>query len=544
MESPAAKVKRLPSRPGVYIFKDRNGRIIYIGKAKSLKNRVSSYFVSGGDVSEKTMLLKSAIRDLDFIITANELEALLLESTLIKKHQPFYNIRLKDDTGYPFIKISAEEFPRLLLARRAENDGGKYFGPYSSSAEVRETIRFLQRVFPLRRCTKMKPSPCMYHHIEKCPGPCSGKVSAGEYAASVTAINMFLQGRAAEILRGLEAEMKLAAAEKHFEKAAVLRDRRAALKSIVEQRQTVVFTDDVDMDVAAVKKSEKLACVVILYVRAGTLNGHGVFFLEVQSGDEEGETLRAFLEQYYAEASTVPGSIFLSHDVGAMDSMEELLGGRTGRRVHFFTPKKGKKKEIVNIAFENAERRLEDELKKQKLDREQRRALTVALSERLGAGKMIKRIVGFDISTIQGTNTVGVAVTFTEGRPEKDGYRKFIIRGSGRDDFSSMRETVMRYFARVRDGLEPQPDLVLIDGGKGQVTAAAEGAKKAAAGTETKIIGYAKKTGVSHSNYSSIPIIFSEEEPASRLVQRVIAETHRFAVTFHRKKRGKEMIES
>lgn len=538
------RVKSLPAGPGVYLFKNAAGRVIYVGKAKSLRARVSSYFQSVHLHPEKTRLLVAATRDLDFILTDNELEALLLESTLIKKHKPRYNVRLKDDTGYPFLKITAEEYPRLEFARRIEADGARYFGPYSSASGVRGTLRFLKRVFPLRFCNSMKKYPCMYYHIEKCPGPCTGEVPAEEYGKRVRAITMFLEGRAGEVVRELERDMKEAARASHFEKAAVLRDRLQALESVVKQQQTVVFADKKDRDIVGVAVGERLACAELLFVRGGLLTGHDPFVLDVQQGGTPGETLDAFIKQYYGRAGAIPGEIIISHAVEEAGLLSEFLSERAGRTVKLIVPRRGGKKKIVDTALRNAAQRLEDESRKDRLDREQRRVMTRELTKRLGGKKLVRRIVGFDISTIQGSNTVGAVVSFQDAKPEKDGYRKFIIRGTGRDDFSSMREMAMRYMRRVRDGEEPKPDLIIVDGGRGQLSAVEEGIAASGFSGGARAIGYAKKTGVSHVSGESSPIIFSLEEPAAWLVQRVIAETHRFAITFHRKRRGKEMLES
>jgi excinuclease ABC subunit C len=538
------KVKNLPRKPGVYIYKNAAGKVIYVGKAVSLRNRVSSYFHSTHPDSEKTRRLVAAIRDLDFIITGNELEALLLESTLIKKYRPRYNILLKDDKGYPFLRITNEAFPRLEFARRVESDGARYFGPYSSVTGVRGTLRFLQRVFPLRFCNKMKEAPCMYFHIEKCPGPCSGLVSPEEYGRHVRAVAMFLEGRASDAVKELEKEMKAAALAQRFEKAALLRDRLKALESVANQQQTVVFADKRDRDVVGVAVGERLACAEIMLVRRGLLTGHDPFILEVQPGETAGETLDAFLKLYYDQAASIPREIIISHEIEDRELLEDLLQERSGRSVKLIVPKRGEKKKMADTAVANAAQRVEDESRKENLDREQRRTMTQELTRRLNAPKIIRRIAGFDISTTQGRNTVGSVVSFLEARPDKDGYRKFIIRSGGRDDFSSMREMAGRYLRRVSNGQEPTPDLIIVDGGKGQISAFEDGIADAGYSDPLMVIGYAKKTGISHIMGEKVPVVFSDEEPAAWLVQRVIAEAHRFAVSFHRKKRDGEMVES
>jgi len=538
------KVSQLPKGPGVYLFKDATGKIIYIGKAKVLRARVSSYFRSPTPYSGKTGQLVKHIRDFDFIVTGSELDAVLLESTLIKKHKPRYNVMLKDDKGYPYLKLTGEEFPRLEFARRPADDGAKYFGPYSSSAGVRGTLRFLQMVFPVRRCKTMKKQPCMYYHIEKCPGPCSGNIPKEEYANNIKAIEMFLDGRAGEVVRELKEEMEKAAAEMLFEKAAVLRDRIDALESVTREKQTVVMGDGRDRDIIALARDEEIACAEIMFVRGGLLTGHDPFILDIQPGQQDEEILGAFIKLYYRTSGSVPAEIIAAGPVEEKELVEEYLASRAGRKVRIHVPQRGKKKKLAENAARNAGQRLDDELRRLRATREERRKLTTAISRRVGSGGLVRRIAAFDVSTIQGTNTVGAAVTFQDARPDKNGYRKFIIRGSGRDDFSSMREMTSRYFRRVKKGDEQLPDLVVVDGGRAQVSALAEGLDIAGFRDPVIAIGYAKKSGVSHVLGESAPIVFSPDEDASRLIQMIIAEVHRFAITFHRTRRGKKMLES
>ncbi len=538
------KIKMLPAKPGVYIYKNSSDRVIYVGKAVNLRSRVSSYFRESGHEGDKTARLVRAIRDFDFIITANELEALLLESTLIKKYKPHYNIRLKDDSGYPYLKLTNEDYPRLEVARRITKDGARYFGPYSSASGVRGTLRFLHRVFPLRHCKTMKKEPCMYYHIDKCSGPCSGDVSPAQYRKTIREVALFLEGRAGDVIRKLKKDMKAASSEMNFERAAALRDRIAALESVTKERQTVMFQDGRDRDVIAVVNDGRLACAEIMFIRGGLLTGHDPFILNINPEQTREETISAFIKLYYGPSGTPPGEIYLSHEPDEKELLVAMLEAKAEKRVYLRVPQRGKKKKLVETALENACQRLADELGRQRASRESRRKLTQALTRRVGANRLIRRIVGFDISTIQGTNTVGAAVVFQDAKPDKDSYRKFIIRGAGRDDFSSMREMTARYFARVRRGEEKAPDLVVVDGGRGQVTALAGGLADSGYDGDLYAIGYAKKSGVSHVLGESTPIIFSPEEDAARLVQMVIGEVHRFAVTFHRKKRSRAMIES
>lgn len=536
-------VASLPAQPGVYIFKDAAGKVIYVGKAKSLRARVASYFRDQGQEAERAGRITRHAAALDFILTSNELEALLLESTLIKKHQPRCNVLLRDDKGYPFLKLTREDFPKLEFTHRMADDGARYFGPYSSGASVRGTLRFLKRVFPIRHCATMKKQPCMYHHIEKCPGPCSGNVSVEEYAEAIKAATLFLEGRAGRAIAEMRREMEAAASEMKFEKAAILRDRIAALEKVSGERQTVVLMDGGDRDVIALAKSETLACVETMFIRDGLMTGHEPFILKAQPEQTEEEIMEAFIKQYYIGGAPPP-ELLISVQVEDRELLEEFLRGRAGRKVALRKPVRGEKKSLVETALKNSRQRLEDEEKKQSVSMEERRKLTRTLTWRLGAKKPARRIVGFDISTIQGTNTVGAAVVFQDARPEKESYRRFIIKGSGKDDFSSMREMARRYFTRVAEGRELPPDLVIVDGGKGQVSAFAAGLSDAGVIQPVRAIGYAKKTGVSHLLNEDTPIIFAPDDESARLVRMVVAETHRFAVSFHRERRGKEMLES
>lgn len=531
------KLKNIPARPGVYLFKDAGGGVIYVGKALSLKNRVGSYFHRSAK-DEKIVSLVENIRDLDYILTANEVEALLLECTLIKKHRPRFNVRLKDDTGYPFLKVTSEEYPRLIFARKREADGARYFGPYSSARDVRRTMRFLQRIFPLRLCRELKKHPCMYFHIEKCAGPCCDDFDPDEYSGNVESVVMFLRGRRRAVVDRLRREMKEAATATQFERAAVLRDRLNAVESVLGDRQHAVVANAEDCDAVGLAVEDGTACAVLLAVREGAICGQNCFLLDTGEGKPPNEVLDGFLKLHYSQADDFPREILVGEEIEGGE-IEKLGRERTGRSVKLVAPKRGKKRSLVKMAGENAAHRLEVELKRRAEVEEKSGSMLAALARRLGDDAPPSLIAGMDISTIQRTDTVGSMVTFRNGAAWKSGYRKFIVKGK-EDDISAMREVAKRYFARVRDGKEEAPDLVIVDGGRGQLGAVAEGIEKAGLEEAPEVISFAKESLLSYRMGEDEPIAFEEGEEAVNLVKRVIAEAHRFAISFHRKRRRKK----
>ena len=539
------RVRRLPHKPGVYLFKNARDRIIYIGKAKDLHNRVSSYMrpPAPGFGSEKLDRLRADMHTLDIILTATEIEALLLESTLIKKHKPRFNVMLKDDKSYPYIKLTGETFPRMELTRRVMDDGGRYFGPYSSAYGVRGTLNFLRKTFPLRRCNSMKKNPCMYYHIGQCLGPCGGNVDPAEYERNVQAVAKFLTGRHKEVMDDLKRRMKEAAAATKFEQAALMRDRLHAMEKLFDQKHEAVWGHAVDMDILGIALEPGLACAEVMFVRDGMLTGHDPFLLQPGAAGSEQEILARFIEQYYAHREEIPPEIILSREPDDLPLLSEFLTARRGKTVAVKHPLRGRKKSLALMADTNAAERLRDEIHRDLANREQAAALLAALEQKLEARFPLRRIAGFDISTIQGTSTVGSAVAFQNGLPDKDGYRKFIIRSGGRDDFSSMREMAARYLRKVRAGTWPRPDLIIVDGGKGQLSAVQQGMMDAEYFDEPLyVIGFAKQTMISHVMGRDDPLYYEKDEPAAHMVRRVISEAHRFAITFHRKKRSEAML--
>ena len=539
------RVRTLPHEPGVYLFKDARGRIIYIGKAKDLRNRVSSYMRAPqpGPGREKTEKLRADMRDLDTILTRNEVEALILEATLIKKHKPRYNVMLKDDKSYPYIKLTNEDFPRLELTRRVLDDGARYFGPYSSAYGVRGTLNFLRKTFPLRRCSRMKKNPCMYHHLGQCLGPCGGRVDKKQYHANVRAAAQFLSGKHGELMDELRTAMKEAAAARRFEQAAIMRDRLHAMEKLFDQKHETVWGHAKNLDVIGVAAEPGLACAEVLFVRNGALTGHDPFLLRPGTAVSDGEILARFMEQYYAHREEVPAEVLLSRAPDDPQLMAAFLTERRGKKVAVKHPQRGRKRKLTHMADANAAEHLREHVQRDMANREQAQELAQALEHKLGASFPLRRIAGFDISTIQGTSTVGSAVAFLHGMPDKDGYRKFIIKSGGRDDFSSMREMAARYLRNVRAGKWPRPDLIIVDGGKGQLSAVQQGIVDAEYFDEPLyVIGFAKQAMVSHIMGRQAPLHYEPGEPALHMVRRVINEAHRFAISFHRKKRTEAML--
>ena len=536
------KLKEIPKKTGVYIFKNNLGEVIYVGKARSLRNRVHSYFQRPHPESEKLDSLAAEIYDLDYILTENELEALLLECTLIKKYSPRFNVRFKDDTGYPFLKLTDEKYPRLLFARRRENDGAQYFGPYASAKSVRRTIRFLNRIFPLRLCREMKKEPCMYFHIEKCAAPCAGSISEEEYKKNVNAVRLFLVGRQRKVLSQLRRDMKEAARKMNFERAGVLRDRIAALESVIDSTQKVVLADAKDRDVVGLAVQGSKVGVELLIVRDGMVSGHYPFFMEMVPQTALASAAAGFLKFHYSQAGDLPAEILAGAEPEDRELLQRMISERGGRQVRIVVPKRGRLRELVRMADENAAHRLAVEMRREEERGERVKVITEALAKKLGKGAVLHRVVGFDISTIQRTSTVGAAVTFVDGAPYKSGYRKFIIRGKA-DDFSAMKEMAHRYFRRVKEGNEENPDLVIVDGGRAQLTAVEEAFGEVDLEEAPTIIAFAKESLAACRMGEEGAIQFRQDEDAVQFVKRVMDEAHRFAITFHRRKRQKKMYD-
>ena len=542
----AEKLKLLPDSPGVYIMKDDHGKIIYVGKAIVLKNRVRQYFQSSRNHTPKVRAMVSHIADFETIMTANEVESLILEANLIKKHRPRYNIRLKDDKSYPYVKVTVQEdFPRVFITRRVLRDGARYFGPYTNVTALRDSLKLLRRLFPLRTCRTMPERPCLEYHIKRCLAPCVGKVEAEDYRAMIRAVLLFLEGRTDDVERELEQRMNAAAEAYHFETAARLRDQLSAVRTAAE-RQNIV-TGAGDQDAVGMARSAAGVCVQIFFIRGGKMIGREHFLLRGSEEESDADILRAFLEQYYNQATFVPREVLLpcAIDAAAQATIEAWLAARKGGgKVALLTPQRGTKHDIVQMATGNAAKFLADEETRRSLLDEQTLGAVEELGRYLGLKHPPRRMECFDISHNQGQETVASMVVFEDGAPKKSDYRRFKIRSTeGKpDDFLSMREVTTRRYVGLPE--EELPDLIIIDGGKGQLSSALEIIRHAAGHKDVPVVGLAKQFELVFTEGNSEPVELPRHSQALYLIQRIRDEAHRFAITFHRKLRGKRNLVS
>jgi excinuclease ABC subunit C len=546
------KLATLPTKPGCYIYYDKERTIIYVGKAINLKNRVRSYFQKSASHSPKTKRLVANIVDMEWIVTDSELEALILECNLIKKHRPKYNIRLRDDKHYPYLMLTTSEpFPRLLITRRVrQGDGNKYFGPYTNSHAVHSSMDLMYKLFPLVTCRKEwknKPEqrPCLYHHLGYCPeAPCAGLADKERYWQGVKDVELFLNGRQEKLIKELKRKMEDAAENLEFERAAKLRDRVNSINTIVE-RQKVVQTTTGDQDVMAVVGDEAGACVQMFFIRGGKLIGQEHFLLEGTEGSEQGirEATSEFLKQYYQDASFVPSEILVPAYGEEMEIIESWLRQKKGTKVTLHVPERGEKKKLLDMAATNAQLALE-QIKVQSAA--ERSRIDGALKELAAALEMpensLRRIEAYDNSNVQGRHAVGGMIVFEEGKPKKSEYRRFkIMMSEGNpNDFAMMFEMLTRRFNQMAEGnvkFTPVPDLILIDGGKGQLSAAQDAMRQF--GYEFPMIGLAKQFEQVFLPGRSEPIELPRNSQALFLLQRVRDEVHRFAITYHRQVRGR-----
>ena len=542
----AEKLKLLPDSPGVYIMKDARGKIIYVGKAIVLKNRVRQYFQSSRNQAPKVRAMVSHVADFETIMTANEVESLILEANLIKKHRPRYNIRLKDDKSYPYVKVTVqEEYPRVFITRRVLRDGARYFGPYTNVTALRDSLKLLKRLFPLRTCRTMPDRTCLEYHIKRCLAPCVGKVTEEDYRAMIRAVLLFLEGRTDDVERELEHRMQLAAEAYHFETAARLRDQLAAVRKAAE-RQNIV-TGAGDQDAIGMARSAAGVCVQIFFIRGGKMIGREHFLLRGSEEESDADILRAFLEQYYNQATFVPREVLLpcAVDATGQEIIERWLAEKKGGgKVALLTPQRGTKRDIVVMATGNAEKFLADEETRRSLADEQTLGAVEELGRYLGLKKPPHRMECFDISHNQGQETVASMVVFEGGMPKKSDYRRFKIKSAeGKpDDFLSMREVTTRRYVGLPE--EELPDLIIIDGGKGQLSSALEIIRGAAGHKDVPVVGLAKQFELVFTEGNSEPVELPRRSQSLYLIQRIRDEAHRFAITFHRKLRGKRNLVS
>ncbi|MDR7401426.1 MAG: excinuclease ABC subunit UvrC [Armatimonadota bacterium] len=552
------KLKVLPARPGVYLFRDAQGRVIYVGKAASLRARVRQYFQDSAHAdSPRIRHLVGKIADFEVIACATEVEALILETNLIKQHRPPYNVRMADDKAFPYVKITHEAFPRILMTRKVVRDGAKYFGPYPYHEPklVRRTIRTIRRLFKLRSCaieiTRDLPRPCLDYDLGLCTAPCvAWGATAEQYAEQVRRAVLFLEGRQASLVEELREEMRRAAESLQFERAAQLRDQVQALEAIAE-RQRAAGADLQDRDVVAVAHAGNTACVQMFYVRAGRLQGQEHFLLEGVRGLSRGEILGAFLTQYYQEAPSVPPEILLQDEVADSDLIAEWLAQRRGGRVSIVVPQRGERAGLVQMAAENAALFLHQE--RARVAGAEGAALR-ELQEVLGLETLPFRIEAYDVSNFQAGETVGSLVVFEGGRPLKSAYRRFRIRWTdGPNDYAALQEMLRRRFARGREEQEKldrdeavpvrwsvMPDLILIDGGRGQLSAALEVLFEY--NVTAPAVGLAKREEHLFLPGSAEPLVLPRESQALQLLQRVRDEAHRFAHAYHQKLRERRIV--
>ena len=560
------RLDALPTKPGVYLMKDKEGHVLYVGKAVNLRARVRSYFHASAGHSPKIERLVAAIADIDFIVTASELEALILESNLIKRHRPKYNVRLKDDKRYPYVKITwQEDFPRVLIVRRMERDGARYFGPFTAAWAVQQTLHTLRRVFPYLTCnrtiTGQDERACLYLDIGLCLGPCVGASSGEEYRAMIDDLCRFLEGKADEIVADLEARMQAASEQWDFEQAAVYRDQLDAIHRVIE-RQKIVSAAMADQDVVAFARADGDACVQVFFIRHGRLIGREYFVLDGTAEEADAEIVASFVKQFYDEAAYVPPEILLPHEIDEALVIQEWLRSRRGHKVVLKVPRRGLKRDLVEMAAENAAETL-SHLRAQWLADEGKQATALAeLQDYLGLETPPNRIECYDISTTQGTATTGSMVVFVKGVPRKSDYRRFKIRTvEGSDDYGSMREMLRRRFRRVTEpqtdnesaNLQPgakksswdlMPDLLVVDGGKGQLNVALEVLDEYGLRDQVPAVGLAKQEEEIYLADRSEPVRLPRTSEGLYLMQRIRDEAHRSAITYHRRLRTKQTIVS
>ncbi len=549
------KLATLPTCPGCYLHKDATGRVIYVGKAVNLRNRVRSYFQNSANLTPKVRRLVSVIADLEYIVCDSELEALVLECSLIKKYQPHYNVRLRDDKHYPYLCLTTSEpFPRLIITRRVRQDNNRYFGPFTNSRAVRSTMELVNRVFPLVSCGKKfdgraVQKPCLYYHLGQCLAPCAGLADRDAYKTAVAEVADFLDGRQERIVKNLRKEMEAAAEDLDFERAARIRDRIQAVEDVL-QRQKVVSTQMTDQDVIAVVADEtglNGSCVQMFYIRGGKLIGQNHFMVEGSSEETQADVVQEFVKQYYQSAAYIPQEILLPHAIAEAEIVQSWLRQQKGRKVEIQVPVRGDRRRLVELAADNAKHALEQMKAELRAQLNSTGKALEELADALDLAEAPSRIECFDISNTQGAHQVASMVVCTDGKMNKQEYRRFKIKRDDGipNDFASMEEVLTRRLTEAREGNErflPLPDLLIVDGGKGQVTAASQA--MIASGVQVPLVGLAKQFEHLILPDTALPVILPRTSQALYLVQRIRDEAHRFANTYGANVRGKAMTRS
>lgn len=540
------KIRTAPTDPGCYIYRNSGGKIIYIGKAKNIRNRVKSYFVNGYK-EPKTAALVSQIFEVEFILTNSEIEALILENTLIKTHRPKYNIFFRDDKTYPYVRITAEPFAQVFLTRNVIRDGSKYFGPYTDSRLLRETLEIIKNIFPIRSCkhrlnektiAKGQIKICLDYHIKKCEGPCQGLVSAEEYDLMIAKVMAFLNGHTEDAILYFQEKMKTAATNMQFETAAAYRDKIAILKNY-SNRQVVELNDCLDRDLVAVLKESENCCAIIFRVRRGKLIGRDRFFLEGTQNYEYSSIVRDLILRYYDNATSFPSELLVNELPDEKDMLESWLTDQKGARVIIIKPQRGEKVQLLKMALRNAELQLNELFQKQNQKVDFIPKSLQSLQDELRLKQLPRRIEAFDISNIRGKFAVGSMITFINATAKNSEYRRFKIKTvTGVNDYAMMAEVVRRRYTRLIREKKTMPDLILIDGGKGQLIAAVNVMRDLNI-SEIPIIGLAKRLEEVFIPEQDEPLMLPRNSIALSLLQRVRDEAHRFAINYHRKLRGK-----
>lgn len=558
-------LKNLPDKPGVYLMKNSLGEVIYVGKAKILKNRVKSYFQNSKNHSEKVRVMVKNISEFEYIVTDSEMEALILECNLIKKYSPKYNILLKDDKFYPFIKITIkDDYPRVFVTRNFAKDGSKYFGPYTNGAAVYETINLIYKIFPLRTCKLAikengeKVRPCLNYHIKKCFGPCGGHITKEEYGKMISDIIDVLSGKETYVTKMLKSEMERAAEELEFEKAAELRDKILSIEAIVE-KQKIFKTMEGDEDFINIEQDEKDSCIQVFFSRDGKIIGREHFIFENTANEGIGEIIEEFIATFYGGTAKVPKTIFVP-EINELELMEEYLTIKRGSKVWIKVPQKGQKKDMLEMVKNNAQITLEKFKDKYLKDKELNRVSLLELQELLNLDEWPSRIEAYDISNIQGVDSVGTMIVFEEGRAKNSDYRRFKIKTvKGANDYDSMREILTRRFNHGLDEIKAIqqrdlklsagkfstfPDLIMMDGGKGQVNIALDVLKSL--NIDIPVCGLVKddKHQTRGIVYNNKELIINRGSNLMQLIRRIQDEVHRFAITYHRSLRDKRTLHS
>lgn len=559
------ELKNLPDKPGVYLMKDKNNEIIYVGKAISLRKRVRQYFQSSKNNPPKVQAMVKHISEFEYIIVDNEVEALILEANLIKKHKPKYNILLRDDKQYPYIKVTTnEKYPRILKTRQMQKDGAKYFGPYPSVSAVNDAIEIIRNLYPIRTCNRNlekdigKSRPCLNFYIGRCLGPCQGNVDEGKYLEMIDEILLFLNGKEDKLMEIIEGKMKEAAKNLDFESAAKYRDQINSLNHLHERQKIVSTTHLIDQDVIAMARGIEEVCIQVFFIRSGKILGREHFILEDNYNEDRGEILSSFIKQFYIGSAYIPKEIILEEEIEDMEILSKWLSEKKGNKVNITVPKRGEKLDLVEMVRKNAM----DMLNKYgdkflKKARENQKALE-EIKDALGLDVELNRIEAFDISNIRGVEPVGSMVVFERGEPKKSDYRRFRIKSrTTPDDYGSLEEVLTRRFIRGLEerkilkenkieakGFSNFPDLIMMDGGKGQVNVALR--VLSSLNLDIPVCGlvkdeFHKTRGIIYENRE---INLDEDSLGFRMIYRIQEEAHRFAISYHRSLRSKEMFKS